>query len=75
MQQLLVFQEVVLMQLSQPQNHLILICYVKISFKAVFGMENQLEDVRNHQQLVLITQEQVANVKCLQCLDKNVLTQ
>ena len=71
MQQLLVFQELVLMQLSQPQNHLILICYVKISSRVVFGMENQLEDVGIPQLLALIIQDQLVNVECLHSLDKN----
>ena len=39
----------------------------------MFGMENQLEDVRIPQLLALLIQDQLVNVECLHSLDKNVI--
>ena len=75
MQQLLVFQGLVLMLLLQHQNLLILINYAKISYKVVFGMENQLEDVGIPPLFVLIIKDLLANVQFLLSLDKNILIQ
>ena len=75
MQQQPVFLKLVLMPLSQHQNHLILINYAKISYRVVSGMENHLEDVKIPQLLVLIIQDHLLNVDCFLNRDSNALKQ
>ena len=57
MQQLLAFQELVLMPLSLYQSRLILINYVKTSCRAVFGTEIQLADAGIPLLLALVIQD------------------
>ena len=75
MAQLLVSQELVLMLLLPFQNPSILIHYVKVSCRAVFGMENQLEDAKMLLLLALVIQEQLKLAVYSLNLDKNALKQ
>ena len=75
MQQLPALQKLVLMLQSLHQSYLILTHYAQISCRVVFGMENQLEDVKILQLLAPVIQEQPNHAVYSLNLDKNALKQ